>query len=132
MAAEVLDARYGRTARNRTKRKWTFVAGAAAFVVAFAAWVIFGGLDAARSGIQARDIGFSIIDDHAVDVTFELSAPVGEASYCAVQALSDQFAVVGWKVVEVPAGERFTRRLTERVRTLDTAVTGLIYRCWLA
>lgn len=132
MASDILDSRYGRTPRSRTDRRRIAWIAAAAFVVVFAAWVIFAGLDSARGGLQNRDIAFSLIDDHSVDVTFEVSAPIGATSYCAVQALSEQQAVVGWRVVEIPPADRYTRVFTERVRTIDTPVTGLIYRCWLA
>jgi hypothetical protein len=132
VASDILDSRYGRTPRNRSRQRWMIWIAAAAFVVVFAAWVIFAGLDSARGGLQNRDLAFSLIDDHHADVTFEVSAPVGSTSYCAVQALSEQQAVVGWKVVEIPPGDRYTRVFTERVRTIDTPVTGLIYRCWLA
>jgi hypothetical protein len=132
VASDILDSRYGRTPRNRARQRWIVWIAAAGFVVVFAAWVIFAGLDSARGGLQNRDIGFSLRDDHHVDVTFEVSAPVGSTSYCAVQALSEQQAIVGWRVVEIPPADRYTRQFTERVRTIDTPVTGLIYRCWLA
>jgi hypothetical protein len=132
VASDILDSRYGRTPRNRARERrlvWTVALG---FVAVFAAWVIFAGLDSARGGLQSRDIAFSLLDDHHVDVTFEVSAPVGSTTFCAVQALSEQQAIVGWRVVEIPPADTYTRQFTERVRTVDTAVTGLIYRCWLA
>ncbi len=132
MASDILDSRYGRTPRNRSRQRWLMWTVAAGFVVVFAAWVVFAGLDSARGGLQNRDIAFTLLDDHHVDVTFEVSAPTGTRSYCAVQALSEQQAIVGWRVVEIPPADRFTRVFTERVRTIDTPVTGLIYRCWLA
>jgi hypothetical protein len=132
VASDILDSRYGRTPRDRSRQRRILWIAAAAFVVVFAAWVIWGGLDSARNGLQNRDIAFSLIDDHHVDVTFEVSAPAGSTSYCAVQALSEQQAVVGWRVVEIPPADTYTRQFTERVRTIDTPVTGLIYRCWLA
>jgi hypothetical protein len=132
VASDILDSRYGRTPRSRARQRWIAWTVAVGFVVVFAAWVIWGGLDGARSGLQNRDIGFSLVDDHHVDVTFEVSVPAGSTSYCAVQALSEQQAVVGWRVVEIPPADRYSRQFTERVRTIDTAVTGLIYRCWLA
>jgi hypothetical protein len=132
VASDILDSRYGRTPRSRSRQRWIVLIVAAGFVVVFAAWVIFAGLDSARGGLQNRDLAFSLVDDHHVDVTFEVSAPTGSTSYCAVQALSEQQAVVGWRVVEIPPADRYARVFTERVRTIDTAVTGLIYRCWLA
>jgi hypothetical protein len=48
-----------------------------------------------------------------------------------VQALSDKFAVVGWKVIEVPPSDLANRSFTEVVRTSELATTGLISNCWL-
>ncbi|MBG6239295.1 hypothetical protein IWX78_002274 [Mycetocola sp. CAN_C7] len=128
----VLDDRYGRSAERRTRERrigWT-VGGA--FALVFLAWVVWAGLDAAGSGIDVRDTAHVVVDERSVDVTFELSVDAGAATNCAVQALNDTFAVVGWKVIEVPASEMRTRTFTETVTTVEQASTGLIYRCWLA
>ena len=51
---------------------------------------------------------------------------------CALQALNDDFAIVGWKVVEHPGvGLRAHGSSARPLRTSEPAVTGLIYRCWL-
>ena len=128
----VLDDRYGRGHRTRTRqRRLAWLVGGV-FAVIFGAWVVWAGLDAAGPAIDARNTAHSVVDDRTVTVTFELSAPPGTGSYCAVQALNDTFAVVGWKVVEVPASEERTRTITETLTTVEEASTGLIYRCWLA
>jgi hypothetical protein len=129
---DVLDARYGRTRRSSTGRRAILLTAALAFTAVLVAWLVFATMDTSRSNIQTRNIGYSVQDDHNIDITFELSVPTGDATYCAVQALSEQFGVVGWKIIEVPPGDRFTRQFTEPLRTLDSAVTGLIYRCWPA
>ncbi|WP_227497201.1 DUF4307 domain-containing protein [Planctomonas psychrotolerans] len=132
MSNENLDARYGRTARTGARQRAILITAGITFAVVLGAWLIFATLDTSRSNIQTRNIGYTLHDEHNVDVTYELSVPVGTATYCAVQALSEQFGVVGWKIVEVPPGDAFTRQFTEPLRTLDTAVTGLIYSCWPA
>jgi hypothetical protein len=48
-----------------------------------------------------------------------------------LQALNEQFAIVGWKIVELPPGGDRTRAFVENIRVTEPAVTGLIYRCWL-
>ena len=130
--ASVIDDRYGRTPRRRTRERriaWT-VGGA--FALVFVAWVVWAGLDAAGPGIDVRDTAHVVVDERTVNVTFELSVGEGTTTHCAVQALNDTFAVVGWKVIEVPASEQRTRTFTESVTTIEKASTGLIYRCWLA
>ena len=50
---------------------------------------------------------------------------------CALEVENEAHAIVGWKVVEIDASDRFTRSFTDTVRTSQPSVTGLIYRCWL-
>jgi hypothetical protein len=125
-----LDARYGRSSSKRYR--FIGIATAAAFTAVFAAWAVWGGLvGAPNAQFSAVDARYTIVNDSAVDVTWEFTAPPGTATRCAVQALNSTFAIVGWKQVDVPASTRITRVLTERVLTTERAVTGLIYRCWL-
>jgi hypothetical protein len=127
-----LDARYGRSPRSKKREKQLGVVFAAAVAVVLLAWVIWASLDAVGSTIETKDIAHSITSQTSVDVTFQLSVEAGTPTYCAVQALNDRFAVVGWKVIEVPPSDSFNRSITESVRTTELASTGLIYRCWLA
>lgn len=129
-SAASLDARYGRSSSKRYR--FIGVITAVAFTLVFGAWAVWGGLvGAPNAQFSAVDARHSIIDDSAVDVTWEFTAPPGTAARCAVQALNSTFAIVGWKEVDVPASTRSTRVFTARVLTTELAVTGLIYRCWL-
>lgn len=123
-----LDARYGRTAGRTRRVRLTWWLGAAAFVVVFAAWLVWAG--GSPNPVDARDTAHTVLDEHAVSVSFEVSMPPGQAASCALQAMNESFAIVGWKVVEIPASTERTRAFTERVRTTELSVTGLIYRCW--
>jgi len=126
-----LDTRYGRT-RNSAKRTRIIAwSAAAAFVVVFAAWLVWGGLLGAPAQLETRDIGHEIVNDSLVEVSYEVTVEPGTDLGCAVQALSSNFSIVGWKVIDVPASEARTRILSESVRTTELATTGLIYRCWL-
>ena len=126
-----LDKRYGRTpgSRLRDRRVLWIVAGA--FAVILTAWVVWAGLDGAGPSIEARDTRHSIIDENSISVTFEVSLPTGTPSSCAVQALNESFTVVGWKVIDLPPSDQYTRSLTEVLHTTELSNTGLIYRCWL-
>jgi hypothetical protein len=126
-----LDARYGRTPGRRNRTRWIAIGTAVAFVVVFGAWVIWGGLLGSPAQIETNDTGHSIIDDSTVRVTWELSVAPGSTTSCAVQALNDNFGIVGWKVIDVPASTDRTRSLSADLRTMEPAVSGLIYRCWL-
>lgn len=126
-----LDKRYGRTpgSRLRDRRVLWIVAGA--FAVILTAWVVWAGLDGAGPSIEARDTRHSIIDENSISVTFEVSLPTGTPSSCAVQALNESFTVVGWKVIDLPPSDQYTRSFTEVLHTTELSNTGLIYRCWL-
>ncbi|MBX3098414.1 MAG: DUF4307 domain-containing protein [Salinibacterium sp.] len=126
-----LDARYGRTPASANRTRVIVAISALAFAVVFVLWLVWAGLLGSPAQFQATDTAHSIIGDSAVDVTWQFTVEPGTDARCAVQALNETFAIVGWKIVDVPASSIRTRDLTERVLTTEPAVTGLIYRCWL-
>ena len=125
-----LDQRYGRTRRSRRRDVWIAVIMGVAFVVVFAAWVIWAGLDGAKPTVDAQDTKHSIIDAHTVSVSFEVTMAPGTTASCAVQALNESFSIVGWKVVDIPAASTYTRAFTEVLRTSGQSNTGLVKGCW--
>jgi hypothetical protein len=126
-----LDERYGRTVGTRRRaRLLAVVAGAAAVGVAIA-WVIWVGLFGPGASLDTRDLGYAQHGDDEIEVRYEVTAQAGARVSCAVQALSNDFSIVGWKVVALPVSDQRTRQLRETLRTTEPAVTGLIYRCWL-
>ena len=126
-----LDRRYGRSRSSATRNKWILASVAAAFAVVFAAWLVWGGLGGTPAQFQAQDSGHEIISDREVSVRWEFTVDTGTSAKCAINALNSTFAIVGWRIVEIPASTQRTRVFTESVRTTELAVTGLIYRCWL-
>lgn len=126
-----LDERYGRTSGSRMRDRRVLWIVAGAFALILTAWVVWAGLDGAGPAIEARDTRHQIIDENSISVTFEVSLPTDTASSCAVQALNESFTVVGWKVIDLPPSNDYTRSFTEIVKTTELSNTGLIYRCWL-
>ncbi len=126
-----VDARYGRNPRATSRTRWIAIGTAVAFVIVFAAWVVWGGLFSPAASLETSDTGQVIVSTHEVDVTFELTVPIGMTSRCAVQALNQSYSIVGWKVFEVAASTVRTRSFTQAVRTTEAAVSGSVYRCWL-
>jgi hypothetical protein len=131
MTDTAVAERYGRTPTDRRRRRTLAIIAAAAVLVVVVAWVVWVGLFSPTAGLETRDTGYAIRSDSSVDIRFEVTADPGTAVSCALQALNEQFAIVGWKVVELPPGEDRTRAFVENVRVTEPAVTGLIYRCWL-
>ena len=126
-----LDARYGRTPQRRRRDRIILVVAGIIFAVVLIAWVVWAGLDSDRGDINAQDVAHSIIDNSSVSVTWQLSVKEGTAVSCALQAQNEAHAIVGWKIVHIPASIDFNNRYKEVVRTSQQAVTGLIYQCWL-
>jgi hypothetical protein len=130
-APHELADRYGRTPARRRRERWILGGAAFAFAVVLVAWVVWAGLDGSRAQVQATDLGHRLVDDHAVEVTWRLSVPAGNETACIVQAFNEDFTIVGWKVIEIPASERPLRTFTETVRTALEPNTGLVSNCWL-
>jgi hypothetical protein len=126
-----LAIRYGRTRANTRRTRLIALVTAAVFAVVLVGWVVWAGLDNSGAQLEAKDTGHTVIDEHSVSIDFLLTVPPGSTASCALQAQSAKFAIVGWKVVEIPASDKATRGITEVIRTTEQAVTGLIYRCWL-
>ncbi|PJJ71502.1 uncharacterized protein DUF4307 [Diaminobutyricimonas aerilata] len=127
-----LDQRYGRTPRRASRSRWWAVGVAAAFVVVLVAWVVWGGLLGRPAQLESRDVGYVISDDgREIDVRWRLTVEPGTETRCAVQALSDSFAIVGWRIVDLPPSDQRTREFRETVRTVEEPDTGLIHSCWV-
>jgi hypothetical protein len=130
--------RYGRTSGDRRRGLALAVVAAAGVLVAVVAWVVWVGLFSPAASLQSRDISYSgpgggplLETDRSVDIRFEVTTEPGQDVSCALQAMNEKFAIVGWKVVDLPGSGALTRSYTENVRVTEPAVTGLIYRCWL-
>ena len=129
---DALAARYGHSRTHRTRDRWLIIGAAIAFAVVLVAWVVWAGLDGQKPTVQATDTGHRLLnDERAVEVSWTLSVPPGNATACVVQAYDEDFTVVGWRVVEIPPSDRHLRTFTERVRVAREANTGLISTCWL-
>jgi len=125
--AEQLDERYGRT---RTRRMPWIIGGIVALIVVGAfGWMIVA---QSMSSVDADDLGFDLVDEHTVDVRFQVTGVQGKDVVCVVEALDEEFGVVGWKVVEIPAGDSHSQAVSASVPTVSAATTGLVNTCWVA
>jgi len=130
MSSDPIAERYGRTPGNRRRTLTIGIVAGAAVLLVVGAWVVWVGLFGPSSSLESRDLGY-VTQDASVDIRFEVTTEPGTAVSCALQALNQQFAIVGWKVVELAPSDDRTRAFDENVRVTEPAVTGLIYRCWL-
>ncbi|WP_457966305.1 DUF4307 domain-containing protein [Arthrobacter sp. D1-29] len=103
--------------------------------IGFMAWV---STSSATSGVTFKDIGFSVADATQAEVDFQVTREPGTAVKCAVKALDSKFAVVGWKVVDIPPGQPDGtadngRTISQRVvlKTESLSVSGVVDSCWV-
>ncbi|WP_426184274.1 DUF4307 domain-containing protein [Microbacterium sp. TWP3-1-2b2] len=122
-----LDERYGRGRRRRTS--WIIGGVIALVVIVIASWMT---VSQSVNAVDADDLSYELVDEHTVTVRFQVTAPQGRDIACAVEALDEEFGVVGWKIVELPATDSHMQQLTATVPTVAEATTGLVNSCWVA
>ncbi len=127
-----LASRYGTTRRATRRTRLVATIGAVGVGGVLVAWLWWAGLAQPTAQFQARDLGYTMVDDRNITVSFEITVEPGTSMACAVQALNAQYGIVGWTVVGIPPSELRTRVFEQPLRTSETAVTGLLYRCWVA
>ncbi|WP_225437477.1 DUF4307 domain-containing protein [Arthrobacter sedimenti] len=109
-----------------------------AVLLAAVAAVAAVALTSGSPGVSSKDVGFSLTSEGRASVDFEVTKDPTATAQCAVQALSENYAVVGWKVVTIgpnSAGEGAndggtTAHRTD-VRTDSPAVSGGVNACWI-
>lgn len=122
--------RYGPEPTARSARRGRLVVIAIAVLgLAVALWVA---VNMATQPVSFKDVGFRIEGNQAVDVTFEVTKPREQTVRCTVTALSESYAEVGVRTVEVGPSDEATRRVTVTVPTTELAVTGTVESCVLA
>lgn len=124
-----LDARYGRTATDNRVRRTILIIVGAMFAVVLVAWVVWGSLTTSTAGIEGRDVSHSIDGDHGGTVSFQVTAPKNTPVYCILEALNDDFTVVGSKTVTIEPSETQIRMVTERVVTTELPSTVTVSKC---
>ena len=93
---EELADRYGRGPRPIRRRVfWVTVATAAILSVAGLSWLtVSNSLD----DVGFDETGYELVDARTVTVSFQATPPAGTSFACAVQALDEDFGIVGWRV----------------------------------
>jgi hypothetical protein len=121
------EGRYGPATTPRTGvRRWIGWASLGVVVVGLLVWVGIGVVD---QPVSWKDVGYHVDDATSVDVTFEVTKPRDDTVSCRVQALSQSFAEVGVRDVEVGPADAGTQRVTVTVPTAELAVSGTVASC---
>ena len=125
--------RYGTPRRSLSRRAKLALAGGALGVAVVAAGFFALGQNEAK--IESKDVGFAVTDAGHMTVDFQLTKDPEATVQCAVKALSDNYAVVGWKVATFGPAEATTAGTTAhrvQLRTESLAVSGGVDSCWAA
>lgn len=121
------EGRYGPAATPHTgARRWIGWAALGVVVAGLLVWVGIGVVD---QPVSWKDVGYHVDDATSVDVTFEVTKPRDDTVSCRVQALSQSFAEVGVRTVEVGPADVATQRVTVTVPTAELAVSGTVASC---
>jgi len=88
--------------------------------------------------VSFKDVGYVTTDATLAEVDFQVTREHGTPVQCAVKALDSKYAVVGWKVVDIPPSEPDGtadggRTVSQRVavRTESLSVSGVVDSCWI-
>ncbi len=123
----------GRYGPERTPaRRRAAVLGVAVLAAAGIALVLWLGLRAAGTPVRWNDVGFAVDGPTAVELTFEVITDPGTSVDCRVHALSESYAEVGVRTVQVGPAQARTQRVTVTIPTAELAVTALVERCDVA
>lgn len=111
------------------------VIGALAVGIGYLGWVSTSN---SLNSVTFKDIGYSTPDGTLAQVDFQVTREPGTAVKCAVKALDSKYAVVGWKVVNIPAdaadlASNGGRTLNQRIDliTESPSVSGVVDSCWI-
>lgn len=127
-AQNLLDERYGRGKKRSFDKRFAWIA-AGALVLAGLGVLLFGGWQQGTN-IDFRDLDYSVVDERTVAVDAQITIPVGTPAICAFEAMSESYATVGWKLVELPASDEHSRIMSATIITTSPATTGTVRECW--
>lgn len=127
-APSLLEERYGRGRTGRIDKRYAWgIAGT--LVLAGIVFVLFGGWQQGTN-IEFQELHYEVLNESAVEVDVQVTAPTDETVVCAIEALSAAHGTVGWKIVTVPESDTRMRRFTVTLVTTSPATTGRVRDCW--
>ena len=131
---EQIAQRYGKSPQQEGKRRIAIVLTARLFALLFVIWASWAALTA-KNDPTVKTTSFEVIDKTNTSVSFVVTKPANTTAICAIQALKEDYGVVAYKEVKIPASGSEDGSITDvpvkaMLRTTELAVTGLVDRCW--
>ena len=118
-----IQQRYGRKAPNRK----AIIGSAIALLLVFLIWAFY----ATVAGVKPtfKTVSYVVVDSSHVQVEFLVNKPADRAVTCAIQALKQDYGIVGYK--ELSFGQGLSQESgSVLLNTTEEAVTGLVDHCW--
>ena len=109
-----------------TAKWWVIGSTGILFGCAMAVWF---GLASTLGKPSWTTLGYHVIDDRTVDVTYLVSRPTGRQVTCVIRALDKGFGTVGQLEVDISGSADRSVKRTTRVQTTHRAVTGMVKSC---
>lgn len=107
--------------------KWWLIGGIGCLIgVALAVWL---GLASTVGQVTWTDLGYRVVDDQTVTVSYDVHRPSTGAATCVVRAQNLGFATVGTVEDQIPAGGATSVHRQVTIRTTTTAVAGNVKSC---
>ena len=129
MTERDVDERYGRS-RNRRVDRIIIFSTVGAVLAGVLVWALFGGWGGNAVSVSYKDLGFTI-EAEQVTVRYQVSAPANSPVACALESLSESFASVAWRVVEIEPSDQITRSFSDTMRTIREPNSAYVVRCWI-
>ena len=131
---EQIAQRYGKSPQQEGKRRLAIILAASLFALLFIIWASWAALTA-KNDPTVKTTSFEVIDTSNTSVSFVVTKPANTSAICAIQALKEDYGVVAYKEVIIPASGSEDGSITDvpvkaMLRTTELAVTGLVDRCW--
>lgn len=131
---EQIAQRYGKSPQQEAQRRKSVIIAASLMAALFIVWAVWANLTA-KNEPTFKTGSFEIIDQQNLSVSFVLTKPANSTAICAVQALKEDYGIVAYKEVKIPATSSEDGSITDvplkvSLRSTELAVTGLVDRCW--
>ena len=112
---------------DRRRLGWSVTGGIVGLLVGlvFIAWTVRN----EGQRITATTVGYRVVDDTSVTVSFDVSRPPDLAVTCTLRATDGHFTPVGSASVPIPTGGAQVVHQEATVRTTTRAVTGVVQDC---
>lgn len=121
------EGRYGPPRRPVDPR--TVVAAGTAVALLAVTWFGYVAFGPSRARVHTLDVGYRVVSDSGVRVTFEVQKARAATAVCTVRALNAGFAEVGLLDVRVGPSPGDAVTVTAEVPTTERAVSGNVKAC---